>query len=425
MAVSEPSGSPPASCGEPASALGKVESIEDGQRLLTINTGSSSLKAALYRMWEGAKETLELRAEASRIEDRGGGLRLADARGETLDERYDGLPDHATALDALLSRLRDRGLDRDDLAAVGHRIVHGGDRHREPQRAAPELVADLRALVPIDPNHLPQAIAAIEAMDRAYPAVPQVACFDTAFHSRMPRVARLYALPGRLAEEGIIRYGFHGLSYEYVMEELRRLEPEAAAGRVVVAHLGNGASMAAVRGGVGVDTTMGFTPTGGLVMGTRSGDLDPSVPPFLLKERGLTPTEVSDLVNKQAGLLAVSETSADMQDLLEREAYDGRAAEAVALFCYQAKKFLGALVAALGGLDALVFTGGIGEHAAPVRERVCESLEFLGIRLDPDRNAAHAPVISSENAAVTVRVLPTDEDLMVARHTRRLIEQQH
>ena len=394
------------------------------RRLLTINTGSSSLKAALYRLREDTTETPELRAEASRIGGRGS-LRLADARGETLDERRDDLTDHATALDALLSRLRDRGLDRNDLAAVGHRIVHGGDHHRQPQKVTPKVVADLRALVPIDPNHLPQAIAAIEAVGRAYPAVPQTVCFDTAFHSRMPRVARLYALPSRLAEEGIIRYGFHGLSYEYVMEELRRLDREAAAGRVVVAHLGSGASMAAVKEGVGVDTTMGFTPTGGLMMGTRSGDLDPSVPLFLSEERGLTPTELSDLLNKQAGLLGVSGTSADMQDLLDRETDDGRAAEAIALFCYQAKKFLGALAAALGGLDALVFTGGIGEHAAPVRERVCEDLEFLGIRLDPDRNAAHAPVISSDDATVTVRVVPTDEDLMVARHTRRLIEQEH
>jgi acetate kinase len=395
------------------------------RRLLTINTGSSSLKAALYRLREDTTETPELRAEASRIGSHGGGLRLADARGETLDEVRDDLPDHSAALDALMSRLRDRGLDRDDLAAVGHRIVHGGDRHREPQRVGPEVVADLRALVPIDPNHLPQAIAAIEAVGRAYPAVPQVVCFDTAFHSRMPRVARLYALPSRLAEEGIIRYGFHGLSYEYVMEELCRLDPEAAAGRVVVAHLGNGASMAAVKEGVGVDTTMGFTPTGGLVMGTRSGDLDPGVPLFLLEERGMSPTEVSDLLNKQAGLLGVSGTSADMRDLLDHEPDDGHAAEAVALFCYQAKKFLGALAAALGGLDALVFTGGIGEHAAPVRERVCEGLEFLGIRLDTDRNAAHARVISSDAAAVTVLIVPTDEDLMVARHTRRLIEQGH
>ncbi|HEX5975013.1 MAG TPA: acetate kinase, partial [Rubrobacteraceae bacterium] len=288
-----------------------MESIVSTQRLLTINTGSSSLKAALYRLREDTTETPELRAEASRIGDRGGGLRLADARGEPLDERRHDLTDHAGALDALLSRLRDRGLDQNDLAAVGHRIVHGGDRHREPQKITPKVVADLRALVPIDPNHLPQAIAAIEAVGRAYPAVPQVACFDTAFHSRMPRVVRLYALPSRLAQEGIIRYGFHGLSYEYVMEELRRLEPEAVDGRVVIAHLGNGASMAAVKEGVGVDTTMGFTPTGGLMMGTRSGDLDPSVPLFLLEERGLTPTEVSDLLNKQAGLLGVSGTSAD------------------------------------------------------------------------------------------------------------------
>jgi acetate kinase len=402
-----------------------VEIIVGGRRLLTINTGSSSLKAALYRLQEDATETPELRAEASRIGGRGGGLRLADARGETVDERQDDLPDHAAALDALLSRLRDRGLDQDDLTAVGHRIVHGGDRYREPQRVAPEVVADLRALVPIDPNHLPQAIAAIEAVGRAYPAVPQVVCFDTAFHSRMPRVARLYALPRDLAEGGVVRYGFHGLSFEYVMEELRRLDPEAYDGRVVVAHLGNGASMAAVWGGVGVDTTMGFTPTGGLVMGTRSGDLDPSVPLFLLEERGLTVTEVSDLVNKQAGLLGVSGTSADMRDLLDREASDPRAAEAVAVFCYGAKKFLGALAGALGGLDALVFTGGIGEHAGPVRERVCEGLEFLGIRLDRGRNAAHAPVISGDAAEVTVRVVPTDEDLMVTRHTRRLIEQKH
>jgi acetate kinase len=395
------------------------------RRLLTINTGSSSLKAALYRLREGAPETPELRAEASKIGGRGGGLRLADARGEILDERQDGLPDHAAALDALLSRLRDRGLDGDELAAVGHRIVHGGDRHREPQRVTPEVVADLRALVSIDPNHLPQAIAAIEAVGRTYPAVPQVVCFDTAFHSRMPRVARLYALPRDLAEGGVLRYGFHGLSYEYVVGELRRVDRAAYDGRVVVAHLGNGASMAAVRGGVGVDTTMGFTPTGGLVMGTRSGDLDPGVPLYLLEERGLTPTEVSDLVNKQAGLLGVSGTSADMRDLLDREAYDVRAAEAVALFCYQAKKFLGALAAALGGLDALVFTGGIGEHSATVRERICEGLGFLDIRLDPDRNSAHAPVISSEDTAVSVRIIPTDEDLMVARHTRRLIEQEH
>ena len=393
------------------------------RRLLTINTGSSSLKAALYHLREEAEETADLRVEASGIGGRDGGTRIADGRGEALGERRSDLPDHAAALDATMSLLRDRGLDRDGLVAVGHRIVHGGHRYQEPQRITAELIGYLRRLVPVDPDHMPQALAAVEMLMQAYPDVPHVACFDTAFHARMPRVARLYALPSRLTEEGVIRYGFHGLSYEYVVEELRRLEPETAAGRVVVAHLGNGASMAAVRDGVGVDTTMGFTPTGGLVMGTRSGDLDPGVPLFLLKERGMTPTEVGDLLNKQAGLLGVSGSSADMRDLLNQEADDARAAEAVAIFCYQAKKFLGALAAALGGLDALVFTGGIGEHSATVRERVCEGLEFIGIRLDRERNAAHAPLISTDDAPVTVRVVPTDEALTVARHTRRFIEQ--
>src|SRR3712207_4113303 len=269
MPIPEPGDSPAVFRGEPGSASANAESTVDVRRLLTINTGSSSLKAALYRLREDATETPELRVEASRIGGKSGGMRLVDDRGEILEERRDDLPDHAAALDALMSRLRDRGLDRDGLAAVGHRIVHGGDRHREPHRVAPGMVADLRALLPIDPNHLPQAIAAIEAVGRAYPAVPQVACFDTAFHSRMPRVARLYALPRRLAEEGIIRYGFHGLSYEYVMEELRRLEPEAAGGGVVVGHLGNGASMAAARGGGGAGTPMGLSQAGGTVTGTK------------------------------------------------------------------------------------------------------------------------------------------------------------
>jgi acetate kinase len=285
-----------------------------------------------------------------------------------------------------------------------------------------EVEVAIEEFVELAPLHNGPAVAAIRAVREALgPGMSQVAAFDTAFHSRMPRVARLYALPRHLAEEGIVRYGFHGLSYEYVMEELHRVDAGVADGRVVVAHLGNGASMAAVRDGAGVDTTMGFSPTGGLMMGTRSGDLDPSVPLFLLEERGMSPTQVSDLVNKQAGLLGVSGTRADMRDLLERGTSDPRAAEAVALFCYEAKKFLGALVAALGGLDALVFTGGIGEHSSTVRERVCEDLEFLGIRLDPDRNAEHAPVISRDGDPVTIRVIPTDENLMVARHTRQLI----
>lgn len=238
----------------------------------------------------------------------------------------------------------------------------------------------------------------------------------------MPRIAQIYPLPRRFADEGVVRYGFHGLSYEYIIQELRAVAPEEAEGRVLIAHLGNGASMAAVRGGIGFDTTMGFTPAGGLMMGTRPGDLDPGVLLYLLAERGMTPAAVNELVNRQAGLLGVSGTGADMRDLLERESTDRYAAEAVALFCYQAKKYLGALAAALGGLDTLVFTGGIGEHAASVRLRICEGLDFLGIRLDPRRNEARAAVISREGSWATVRVMQTDEDLMIARHTRELIE---
>ena len=386
--------------------------------LLTINTGSSSLKAALYRLDES--ETLELAAEATRIGRTGSELRLADAWGETISLQRGDLPDHAAVLEVLLGWLRSRGLDQ-DLAAVGHRVVHGGERYREPCLITPGVVAALRELVSIDPNHMPQALAAIETTGRVYPDVPQVACFDTAFHHHMPRVARLYALPRRFADEGILRYGFHGLSYEYVVAELRKIDRDAADGRVVIAHLGNGASMAAVRSGVGLDTTMGFTPTGGLMMGTRSGDLDPGVLLHLLQSRGFGPDALGELVTRQAGLLGVSETSPDMRDLLERETSDLRAAEAVELFCYDAKKFLGALAAALGGLDTFVFTGGIGEHASSVREHICEGLEFLGVRLNRVRNAAHAPVISQDGSPATVRVMRTDEDLMVARHTRELI----
>jgi len=393
-----------------------------GARLLTINTGSSSLKAALYR-FAGGSEQLELQAEAERIGHPDARLHVEDADGRSLFTRQDSLPGHADALRAFLDWLRGRG-DEGRLDAVGHRVVHGGSHYSEPQLIEDGVVAALRDLIPIDPNHLPQAIAAIEATRRAFPAAPEVACFDTAFHRHLPRVARQYALPRELEQAGVVRYGFHGLSYEYVMGELRTLDPDAAAGRVVIAHLGNGASMAAVRGGTSIDTTMGFTPTGGLVMGTRAGDLDPGVLLYLLHERHLTADDLDTLVNKEAGMRGVSGTSGDMQDLLAREAEDPRAAEAVALFCYTAKKYLGALVAALGGLDLLVFTGGIGEHAAPVRERVCAGLGFLGIDVDPARNEAHAPVISRDGAPVAVRVIKTNEDLMIARHTYRVIRRE-
>lgn len=394
-------------------------------RVLTINTGSSSLKAALYDVSgpDGpGPDSQVLGAEIERIALPGGHMRIVDAHGETLEDRREDLPSHGAALQALLRWMHDRGEDR-DLAAVGHRVVHGGREYSEPHVITAEVVSTLRALIPIDPNHLPQAIDAIEVAGRAFPSVPQVACFDTAFHRHMPRIAQIYGLPRRFEEEGIVRYGFHGLSYEYIMEQLQRVDREAADGRVIIAHLGNGASMAAVLGGRGIDTTMGFTPTGGLVMGTRAGDLDPGVLIYLLQSGGMDADTLNTLVNRQSGLLGVSGVSADMHDLLDRQADDRRAAEAVDLFCYVARKFLGALAAALGGLDVLVFTGGIGQHAAPVRERICAGLQFLGIRLDVARNDRHAPIISSEGARVTVRVMTTDEDSMIARHTIRLIRE--
>lgn len=390
-------------------------------RILTINTGSSSLKAGLYRV-DGAAR-LELAADLERIGRPGSRLRIQDPAGETWLDRPLGLADHPGALRILLDWLAVEGHTA-GIVAVAHRVVHGGRAYTEPQVVTPELLAALRDLSPIDPEHLPQAIAAIDAVAAAHPALLQIACFDTAFHRRMPRVAQIYPLPRELEEAGVLRYGFHGLSYESIVRQLRILDGAAAGGQAVVAHLGNGASMAALRDGVGVETTMGFTPTGGLMMGTRSGDLDPGVLLYLLQVRGMGAAALNALVNRQSGLLGVSGSSGDMRDLLARETDEPRAADAVALFCYQAKKFLGALVAALGGLDTLVFTGGIGEHAAPIRARICAGLEFLGIGIDDERNRRHAPVISRDGRPVTVRVLRSDEADTIVGHAIHVLRQQ-
>lgn len=387
-------------------------------QLLTLNTGSSSLKAALYQGERGDAQALTIHAERIGHADARIWIAAAD-KATLLDEQRD-LADHAAALDALFSWLHDKYPEL-ALDAVGHRLVHGGSRYRDPQRITAEMVTALHDLVPIDPEHLPQALAAIEVVTRGYPALPQVACFDTAFHQQMPSVARIYPLPREYRDAGLIRYGFHGLSYEYIMEMLRDIDPVAANARVIIAHLGSGASMVAVRDGVGRDTTMGFTPTGGLVMGTRTGDLDPGVLLYLLTNHGLDAAALSELVNKRSGLLGVSGTSGDMRDLLDRADTDPQARIAIDLFCYTARKYIGALAAVLGGVDTLVFTGGIGERAAPVRESICAELAFLGVTLDAERNAAHAPIISHAAGAVTIRVLPTDEDLMIARHTARII----
>ncbi len=289
-------------------------------------------------------------------------------------------------------------------------------KHTEPEIVTPELLAELHRISPYDPDHLPGEIELIEAFRQRHPKLPQLACFDTAFHQTMPRVAKLLPIPRRFDAKGIQRYGFHGLSYAYLMEELARLgDPAATQGRVILAHLGNGASLAAVRDGKSIDTSMCFTPTAGLVMSTRSGDLDPGLAPYLARTEKMTTQQFYDMVNHQSGLLGVSETSSDMRDLLAKEAADVRAAEAVALFCYQAKKWIGAYAAALGGLDTLVFAGGIGENASPIRSRICDGLNFLGIELDEASNNETAPVISAPGSRVTVRVIRTDEELMIAR----------
>jgi acetate kinase len=305
--------------------------------------------------------------------------------------------------------------------AVGHRVVHGM-KHTEPEIVTPELLAELHRISPYDPDHLPREIELIETFRERHPKLPQVACFDTAFHQTMPRVAKLLPIPRRFDAKGVQRYGFHGLSYAYLMEELARLgDPAATKGRVILAHLGNGASLAAVRDGKSIDTSMGFTPTAGLVMSTRSGDLDPGLAPYLARTEHMTTQQFYDMVNHKSGLLGVSETSSDMRDLLDLEKSDVRAAEAVALFCYQAKKWIGAFAAALGGLETLVLAGGIGENASVVRARICEGLNFLGIKLDQARNAKNAAIISIKASRITVRVIHTDEELMIATSVYRVL----
>lgn len=285
------------------------------------------------------------------------------------------------------------------------------------------MLDELHSITPYDPDHLPAEIELIEVFLQRHPKLLQVSCFDTAFHQTMPRVAKLLPIPRRFDAKGIQRYGFHGLSYSYLMEELARVAgPKAAQGRVILAHLGNGASMVAVKDGKSIDTSMGFTPAAGLPMGTRPGDLDPGVAWYMMRSENLTPKQFNNLINHGSGLLGISETSSDMQDLLAQETDDVRAAEAVALFCYQAKKWIGAFAATLGGLDTLVFAGGIGENSPVVRSRICEGLGFLGIRLEEKRNKANAPVISKDIGQAIVRVIHTDEEWMIAKTVSQMIK---
>ena len=387
--------------------------------ILTINGGSSSIKFALYAAGKPLKRGLS--GAVDRIGLSGTNLTFHDADGKPPAGRKLIATDHKSAAGSLLDWLETRP-DFASVKAVGHRVVHGM-KHTEPEIVTPELLAELHRLSPYDPDHLPREIELIEAFRQRHPKLPQVACFDTAFHQTMPRVARLLPIPRRFDAKGIQRYGFHGLSYAYLMEELTRLgDPAATKGHVILAHLGNGASLAAVRDGKSIDTSMGFTPTAGLVMSTRSGDLDPGLAPYLARTEQMTTQQFYDMVNQKSGLLGISESSSDMRDLCANETTDVRAAEAVALFCYQVKKWIGSFAAALGGLETLVFAGGIGENASIARARICDRLDFLGIEINEMRNAENAAVISAATSRVTVRIIRTDEELMIARSVLRSCE---
>jgi acetate kinase len=381
-------------------------------QILAINGGSSSIKFALFevdaslrRSLEGGIERIGLPETTLRVKD----WNLAGSFSRLIMKG-----DYTASVDTLLDWIEER-IGPDTLTAVGHRIVHGGPKYCKPQLITAETIEELRRLSPFDPEHMPEEILLIEALQRRFPNLPQVACFDTAFHHNLPRVARLLPIPRRFEAQGVRRYGFHGLSYEFLMGELVRLsDSKTPPSRVILAHLGNGASMAAVHDGKCIDTSMAFTPAAGLVMSSRSGDLDPGLVSFMARNEQMTAVAFDHMVNHESGLLGISETSSDLRDLLSQETDDVRAAEAVALFCYQAKKWIGSFAAALGGLDTLVFAGGIGENAPLIRNRICEGLDFLGIELSQERNEKSAEIISTNTSRAIVRVIHTNEELMIA-----------
>ncbi len=389
--------------------------VRDGA-ILVINSGSSSVKFALFSgpealhcVWSGVIERIGLPK---------GRFHIVDAGHTTLRDNSQDIPDHQAALNLLLDAIETD--HPQPLEAVGHRIVHGGPDCDCPRMVTPAVETRLRGLIPLAPLHQPHNLAGIAAVRSARPSLPQVACFDTAFHRSLPRLATLTSLPRELFADGIRRYGFHGLSYEYIVDALRRGGVDVDRERIIVAHLGNGASMCALKDGRSIETTMGFSTLAGLPMGTRCGDLDPGIVLYLLADKGMSINRVERLLYEESGLLGVSGLSRNMQDLLTRQA-EGAAAEAVELFCYQARRHLAALTAPLGGLDRLVFTGGIGANAPAVRARICADLEYLGIILDADRNTAGGRHIAADTSRVAIEALPTNEELMIARHVRKVL----
>jgi len=387
--------------------------MRDDAYLLTVNAGSSSVKFALF----GANNLTNEVLQAS-IENIGQDTSRMIINGAVTPVDA---PTHSVAA-SLLADAVSKEVPTKHIAAVGHRIVHGGSKYYKPQLVTPQLLKDLRELTAFDPEHLPAQLSLIETLSRQLVGVPQVVCFDTAFHHDLPAPARLLPIPRHFADEGIRKYGFHGLSYEFIVTELRRVEGDiAAGGKVIIAHLGSGASLVALKDGKSVDTTMGMTPASGIPMSTRSGDLDPGLVLYLQRNHGYTPDKFNHMVNFESGLLGVSETSADMKRLLEIENSDARAKEAIELFCYQVKKSIGALAASIGGISTLVFTGGMGENAPRIRAKICEGLEFLGVILDPEQNEEGVRLISAPASQAGVHVIHTNEAVTIARQTSEIV----
>ena len=401
--------------------------------ILAINAGSSSVRFAYFDVSAAPRRVLG--GKLDRIGGAGSRL-VVDASAQGAAPAPVAVPAGGQrAAVVFLWKWLSKQPPASGLVAVGHRVVHGMQRS-EPARVTPDLLAELKELVPYDPEHLPREIELIETVHRERPDLAQAACFDTAFHRSMPRIATVLPIPRRYQAKGVQRYGFHGLSYTFLMAELGRVrDPAAAQGRVILAHLGNGASLAAVRDGRCIDTSMAFTPAAGLVMSTRSGDLDPGLMSFLAATERMDIAAYEKMVNHESGLLGISETSSDLRDLLAHERRDERAAEAVAIFCYQVRKWIGAFAAALGGLDTLVFAGGIGENSPVIRARICEGLQHLGVVLDGRSNEAGGALISAATATaaaaiataeagarVRVRVIRTDEESVIAASTLRVLD---
>ncbi|MCW2237776.1 acetate/propionate family kinase [Azospirillum canadense] len=395
--------------------------MTQGNAILVINAGSSSLKFSVFR--ETGRESVAV-AINGQIQGIGTAptFEAKDAHKRPLGARSWGAeePSDRTALLSFLLDWIEEHLDGAKLVAAGHRVVHGGTRYAAPVLITAAVMEELEGFVPLAPLHQPHNLAAIRALAEAHPELPQIACFDTAFHRGQPWQAQTFAIPRELTEEGVRRYGFHGLSYEYIARRLPELAPALADGRVVVAHLGSGASMCAIHAGRSVDSTMGFTALDGLPMGTRCGTIDPGVLIYLMRQKGLGADAIEKLLYNKSGLLGVSGVSNDMRALLESA--DPHAAEAVELFCFRIAKETGALASSMGGIDALVFTAGIGERSVPVRARVGDKLAWLGVVIDPAANEANGPLISAPNSRIPVYVIPTDEEQMIALHTQEALD---